>query len=287
MLARKSESAGVNWASYLDRGTLISLSSVLILIAQTTNLIFPAKFQQYRYLAESFLAGRVEFLELPGTSWGDSAPYRGSYYWPLAPFPSLLLTPFVWLLRYFGQTLQQGYVNFLLIAWTCCLIYRLARKHGKNNDYACWLTLAFVGFSSYLSMTLIPWSWHLAHVIAVWLMLLAIHEYLGRRRWQLIGLYLGLVFASRQTAGLVTLGFAALLFLNDRYAATKFMDGVRFVLPIGGSNQLGYRFSLDFLPLLVWLILRTDALRFTAPVKTTIALSVLLNLYFLTTVFNG
>jgi hypothetical protein len=54
-----------------------------------------------------------------------------------------------------------------------------------------------------------------------------------------------------------------------------------------GSNQMGYRFSLDFLPLLFWLLLRTGAARVTPAFKVSVALSVLVNLYFLTNVFNG
>jgi hypothetical protein len=385
-----------NLARLLDRGALIVLCSILLLLAQTTNLIFPAKFQQYRYLAESLLAGRLDFLEITGTSWDDSAAYRGAYYWPLGPLPALIMAPMVWLWRYFGQTFQQGYVNFALIAWTSYLVFRLARKHGQDIDNASWFAVAFIGSSSFLSMAIVPWSWHLAHVVAVWLLLLAIHEYVGRQRWALIGFTVGLVFASRQTAGLAAIGFATMLFSSERHWQRKLSDSVLFALGFGavllivlyynyfrfnahfesgynyqlgwkpdgpligfwnlwpnlrvflfnipiatdrlpyivadpfgmsiaivspwllflrprkwycqdtllaasiatislafllwwstGSNQLGYRFSLDFMPLLFWLMLRTDALRLTVGVRAIIWVSVLINLYFLTTVFRN
>jgi len=392
----KSELIGPNRATYFDRGVLIALFGILLLITQTTNFIFSTRFEQYRYLAESFLAGQLDFRELPGISWGDTALYRGKYFWPLGPFPALLLTPFVWICRHAGQTLQQGYVNFALIVWSCYSIFQLAIKHGQDRNSAGWLTLAFVGSSSYLSTALVPWSWHLAHVTAVWLLLLAIHEYLAKRRWQLIGLFVGLAFACRQTAGLTILGFAALLILSEQPWPGKVKDLVQFLPAFGtvflillyynylrfdslfesgynyqlvykpngalvgwwnlwpnlrvflfnipiqtdplpyfaadpfgmsvgivspwllflrpqnwsrqdsllaaniviialafltwwstGSNQMGYRFSLDFMPLLFWLMLRSNALRITAAVKTTIAISLLLNLYFMTTVFTG
>jgi hypothetical protein len=392
----RSEPVGQKRTCVFDRGVLIVLCVIVLLLAQTTNLIFPAKFQQYRYLAESFLAGRLDFLERPGTSWGDTSFYNNKYFWPLGPFPAVVLIPLVWTWRLFGETPQQGYVNFLLVAWTSYLIFRLAKVFRQSNEYAGWLALAFVSSSSYLSMALVPWSWHLSHVIAVLLSLLAIHEYLGRRRWQVIGLLVALTFASRQTAGLTAIGFAALLLTSDRRSADKIIDVIRFTIPLAavtsllfcynyirydspfedgynyqlvlkpdgpllglwnlwpnllvflfntpigtdhlpyftadpygmsiaivspwllflrprkwayldtllainiaiitvlfllwwstGSNQLGYRFSLDFMPLLFWLILRTDALRFTALMKTVIALSAICNIYFLTTVFNG
>jgi len=379
-----------------DRAALIFLCGILLLWAQLSNPIFNANFQQYRYLAESFLAGRLDFLELTGTSWGDSAPYRKAYYWPLGILPALLMTPFVWLWRWFGAGFQQGYINFGLILWTSYLVFSLAKKYRHNNHDAAWLTLGFFGSSSYLSVALVPWSWHLSHVVAVWLLLMAIHEYLGGQRWTWIGLLVGMVFASRQTAGLAVLGFAALLLSSNRnrsknpsdlvqyfvgfgavvsmvlfynylrfdspfesgysYQAVPKPDGALFGVwnfwqnfrvfffnipiavermpyfaadPFGmsiyvvspwllllrpktwhfqdtllaaniaiiaggfllwwstGSNQLGYRFSLDFMPFLYWLMLRTDAVKITPAIKIIIAISVPLNLYFLTKVFNG
>ena len=127
-----SERTDHNLARLLDRGAMTILCGALFLIAQTTNLIFPAKFQQYRYLAESLLAGRFDFLEITGESWSDSAAYRGAHYWPLGPLPAVVMAPMVWLWRSFGQTFQQGYVNFALIGWIFYLVFRLARKHGQG-----------------------------------------------------------------------------------------------------------------------------------------------------------
>ena len=379
-----------------DRAALIVLCGILILWSQLTNLIFHAKFQQYLNLAESFLAGRLDFLELTGASWSDSAAYGSVHYWPLGMLPALIMTPFVWLWGWFGAGFQQGYINFGLTLWTSYLVFSLAKKYRHNNHAAAWLTLGFFGSSSYLSVALVPWSWHLAHVVAVWLLLIAIHEYLGKQRWTWIGLIVGMAFASRQTAGLGVVGFAALLLSSEEIKSKKlsnlvhyfvgfgavvamvlYYNYVRFDSPIEsgyhyqlgfkpegsllgfwnfwrnfriflfnlpitvermpyfaaepfgmsifivspwllflrpktwrfqdtilaanisiiagafllwwstGSNQLGYRFSLDFMPLLYWLMLRTNAIRTTPTIKIIIGISVLLNLYFLTNVFNS
>jgi hypothetical protein len=391
-----TESERLTRGQRIDRGILYLLCLLILLLAQTTNLIFPAKFQQYRYLAESFLAGRLDFVVMPGTSWDDTALFGAARYWPLGSFPAVTLMPFVFLARMLGATFSQGYLAFVLLVWTCFLVFRLAEKLGKIGDERAWVALAFVGSSSYLAIALVPWSWHLAHLVAVWLSLIAIHEYLDRRRWSAIGFILGLVYATRPTAGLSVLFFAAALLLGDERWRAKRFNGAKFVAgffvvvllvicynslrfgspfesgynyqlgmkpegplvgpwnmlsnlrvfligvpiridrfpfvtadPFGmsvllvspwllfvrpqrwhrldsllainmavtilvllswwstGSNQMGYRFSLDFLPLLFWVLLRTDATKVDALFKVTVAASVLLNFYFLTTVFNG
>ena len=387
--------SGPKAAQIIDRGAIVFLCGLILLLAEATNLIFPAKYQQYRYLAESFLTGRLDFTEIPGISWDDTAAYEGRHYWPLGVFPAILLTPLVFVWRMLGATLHQGYLVFALSVWTFYLVWRVARKLSKLGNESTWIALAFIGASSYIAVALVPWSWHLAHVVAVWLLLVAIHEYLGRRRWAIIGLILGLVFATRPTASLSLMFFAgALLFGNDKkqgklanvalfiscfvvvpllvmhYNNVRFgspfesgynyqlgwkpdgplagpwniLPNLRvflFGLPVGvdrfpffaanpfgmsifvvspwlllarpkrwnwqdsllaasialialsfllwwstGSNQMGYRFSLDFMPLLLWLLLRTDALHPTPTFKLSIVISVLMNLYFLTTVFN-
>ena len=383
-------------ARRFDHGWLYFLCLFILFAAQITNLVFDNKYQQYRFLAESFLAARLDFVEMPGSSWDDTALFDGAHYWPLGSFPAVLLMPFVFISRLLGTTFPQGYLTFALAIWTFYLVFRLAEKFGKLGPERTWMALAFVGSSSYLAIALVPWSWHLAHIVAAWLLLIAIHEYLGQRRWTFIGLILGLVTASRPTAGLSLLFFvAALLFGEDpwrrKYKNTiqllatflpviiivTFYNGVRFgsafengysyqigmkpdgplygpwnllpnlrvflfgmpiaidrfpfiaAEPFGmsllivspwlllarpqrwywhdsllatnmvaialvflswwstGSNQMGYRFSLDFLPLLLWLLLRTDAVSVNRLFKITVSVSLLINFYFLTTVFNG
>ncbi len=379
-----------------DRGALYALCAILLFVAQITNLIFDNKFQQYRYLAQSFLTGRLAFAAMPGISWDDTALFSGAHYWPLGAFPAILLMPFVFISELFNMTFPQGFLVFPFALWTFYLVFRLAEKLGKPGAERTWIALAFVGSSSYLAIALVPWSWHLAHIVAVGLLLLAIHEYLGRRRWPLMGLLLGLVYASRPTAAMNILFFLGALFLGDEPWRTKCKSSTYFLgcffslallvmyynfarfgspfesgynyqigmkpdgpllgpwniptnlrvllfgMPIGidhfpyftadafgmslfvvspwlflvrpqrwnqldsllvvnmvvivlvllcwwstGSNQMGYRFSLDFLPMLFWLLLRTNSVDINTVFKITVFMSVLLYFYFLTTVFNG
>ena len=396
LTSKSSNQRGGKTAQVFERGLFIFQCGLVFLLAQVSNLIFTSNFQQYRFLAESFLMGRLDFMEMPGVSWGDAALFKGTYYWPLGVLPAVLLTPFVFVWQIFGGTFQQGYITFALSLWSIFLVFRLARKLGKVSSDAAWVTLAFVASTSYLAIVLVPWSWHLAHSVAVWLSLIAIHEYLGRQRWAMIGSVVGLVFACRPTASLSGLFFLGALLLEDKRWRAKAANAAFFVScfvavlllvmyynnlrfgspfesgyayqqvlkpdgpligpwnilpnlrvflvgvpiwserfpffvadPFGmsifvvspwlflmrpdrwssldsllaasivvttvsfllwwstGSNQLGYRFSLDFLPFLIWLLLRTNATHVTLPFKMVVIMGGFVNLYFLTTVFNG
>jgi hypothetical protein len=163
--------------------------------------------QQYVFLASSFLDGQLYFGTLP--SWHDTASYAGRHYWPLGPLPAVIIMPFVFLSRLAGAGFYQGYISLpisLLTGWLC---FRLARKCGHSLEESAWLTLAFCGCSSYLGVAMISMSWSLGHVVAVCLVFLSLHEWLGRRRWWLVGYLAGLAASARLTAGLNIMLFIA------------------------------------------------------------------------------
>ena len=64
---------------------------ILVVILFISNII-TIKNQQYLYLAKSFIEGHLYFTH-PLKTWTDSTPFNGVHYWPLGPFPAILLTP--------------------------------------------------------------------------------------------------------------------------------------------------------------------------------------------------
>lgn len=54
--------------------------------------------QQYGYLADSFLNGKLHFLEKPGT-WIDVVEYKNHLYWHMGPGPAVVLMPFMAVFR--------------------------------------------------------------------------------------------------------------------------------------------------------------------------------------------
>jgi hypothetical protein len=187
--------------------------------------------QQYVSLAESFLRGKLYFIPIP-EHWADTAQYGGRYYWPLGPLPAVILMPLVSLFRLTGATLYQGYVSVVLSLWTGLLCFRLCQKCNRAKAESCWLTLAFCGSSSYLSVAAISMSWPFAQVLAIFLIFLTLLEWLGQRRWWLIGFLMGLTAATRISAGLNILLFATAALLWEQKAKRFLSVTAGFAVPI-------------------------------------------------------
>ncbi len=165
---------------------------------------------QYVLLAEAFLQGKLHFLtQLPSGGY-DAALMNGRYYWPLPPFPAVLLMPFVLLGYVVRAPFEQGYLQFLLVVAVVVLVYKIARRFDFAAVDAGVLAFAFVVGSMFLGVAFLPFYSYFAHVVATVALLAALLEYLGKRRWWLVGLCIGAALASRTTAGI-----AALFFIGD------------------------------------------------------------------------
>jgi hypothetical protein len=77
-------------------------------------------------------------------------------------------------------------------------------------------------------------SWPFAQVVAIHLLFLALHEWLGQKRWLVIGFLLGLTAATRLSAGLNIGLFAAAALMTERGARKKALLSLTlgFVVPI-------------------------------------------------------
>ena len=198
-----------------ERMFLLGALLLLGLVVLCGSLLLVRHEQQYVRLAESFLSGKLHLLvELP-EHLHDTAFYGDRYYWPLGPFPAVVLMPFVAICRWIGVEFFQAYASVPLSLWTSWLIFRMASKCGRSKVESAWLVLAFCGASSYPSVAAISMSWPFAHVLAIHLLFLALHEWLGGRRWLFIGFVLGLTSATRLSAGLNIILFAAAALMTE------------------------------------------------------------------------
>lgn len=197
--------------------------------------------QQFSYLAQSFLKGKLYFLEYPGT-WGDAVFYKGYFYWPMGPFPAMLLAPLVYLFSLFGQLFYQGYLQFFLTLGIFYLCVRLARKFGYSKEDTTFLAFSFCFASVYQIVALQPWSWYFAQAIVVFFLFLSINEYLGKRRYLLIGIYFAFIIATRFTASLGILFFILGIFLNEGGFSKKFYSSAKLLFPVlvAGALLLAY-----------------------------------------------
>ncbi len=188
--------------------------------------------QQFSYLANSFLQGKLYFTQMP-YSWGDSAPFGGHYYWPLGPFPAMLLLPFVYLSRYFPLFFNHGYIAFLFVVGVLGLCYRLARKTGFNRTDSAYLAFAFCFASVYMGIAFMPHAWYFSHSIVAFFLLASLVEYLGKRRYWRIGLYMTAVLMTRISASLgIVFYLACVLLLVREKVYKKILHCSSLLVPI-------------------------------------------------------
>lgn len=181
------------------------LACLLFAVVVCFNLTISAH-QQFSHLAEAFLQRQSHFLTPPELG-HDTVLFQGKYYWPLGPLPAVLLLPFVLMFRSFGLFFLQGYLNFFLVFGVFFLVSRIARRIGYSPEDAHYLAFAFCFSSVFLGVAIYSQSWNFAQVVAVFLLVLALLEYLGSKRLWMIGTLMALAFVTRLTAGLNILFF--------------------------------------------------------------------------------
>lgn len=218
------------------------------------NLFFPDA-SQYRGLAESFLQGKLYFLSMPG-GWGDTALFQGRYYWPLGILPAVFIMPLVRLGIY-----HQGLLSLIFVLGVFYLCFRLAQKLGYSRDNACWLALAFCYGTAFVAVAAVPLSWPYAQVVTVFFLFLAINEFVGRRRFGIVGFMIGLAAASRPLAVFNAVAFCGAIMVcpvNVKHKVTSlaaFAGSLSLIIALiawynyarfGDPLEFGYRYQLDF-----------------------------------------
>lgn len=149
----------------------------------------------YTLFAQSLLNGE---LKLPPMSLhGDLIRYEGNYYLPYPPLPSLILLPFV-------AVVGAAHVNTVAIAtvmacFSLYLIYTILTRLEILQEHFNWLILAvFFGTGYWFAIFTSHHVYAFAHITSFLFQLLIINELLSRRRWWLIGVYIGCTFLTRQ-----------------------------------------------------------------------------------------
>ncbi|OGM26872.1 hypothetical protein A3D00_03220 [Candidatus Woesebacteria bacterium RIFCSPHIGHO2_02_FULL_38_9] len=219
--------------------------------------------QQFSYLANSFLSGKLYFTQEP-QSWGDTSLFLGKYYWPLGPFPAILLMPLVYLFNFFGSFFYQGYLQFFLVLAVFILVYKISLKTGYSKQDSRLLAFAFCFASVFMGVAFQSWSWYFSQVIATFLLFLAMFEYLTRRRPAVIGIIIGLVLATRITASLALVFFVLSEVFSHNKISSKIRNVFKLVTPgafflillfiynyqrFGNIFEQGYKFQILVEPL--------------------------------------
>ena len=175
----------------------------------------PTQQEQFVSLASSFLQGKLYF---PSATF-DAAINAGRYYWPLGPFPAVLLMPFVYI---FGSLMKQGYLLFFLNVLNIFLLFRITKQLTGNFNNSIIISFAVLFSTAYLGIALTPWSWYFAQTVGFTLTLLALEAYFFNRPWLIMGIYIALAYATR-----VSLIFTAVFFILNLFYS-NFSDKIKF-----------------------------------------------------------
>lgn len=184
--------------SYLNYLEIIFLASIILLCGL---LLFKqyseGVWQHFSIQADSFMLGRLDIVTYDTR---DLVLYQGKYYWPQGPFPSLFLIPFK--LITFGNFDQiQGQIILLVLLGTG--LFKLATIFSYSIYDRIWLVVAFLCGSVALPLVMFPATWFYAQLVTMTLMVYLLLEWIGKKRYLIIGLLFGAIFATRPTAGLL------------------------------------------------------------------------------------
>jgi len=208
---------------------------ITLLINGVTYLSRNQQDQQFVDLARSFIQGKLYFIypitpfstsvtlykdaithgnfdQYKNTDtflYSDSSFYKGRWYWPLGPFPSILMLPVVFLADTVGFVPKHDLLNSILFLVIAICFYYIAKKNGFKKHDAIILASGFCFGSVLYSMALSPSGWYFAHIVTTALIVASLLEYWTKRRPVVIGILMGLVVATRMTAGLGLLFFMA------------------------------------------------------------------------------
>jgi len=183
--------------------------------------------QQFVDLAHSFNQGKLYFLK-EGFIY-DAAIYEGRSYWPLGPMPAVILMPFVYAN---GTSVQQGQLQLLAIIIIFFLSYKISRKLTGNALLSMWLAFGYIFATAFIGIATWPISWEFGQVIGNLFLILCVYEFVYKKRWWLIGFYLGFGFLTRSDIVVAGLFFALSILFGAGKREEKVSNLVNFLIPV-------------------------------------------------------
>ncbi|HBQ63627.1 MAG TPA: hypothetical protein DD727_01600 [Clostridiales bacterium] len=196
---------------------VLLFSAALIFLFNNHRFVI---YNNYSYLAQSLLQGRLDVPQIP--DYLESVSYNGTTYMHFAPGPSILLLP---LIAIFGMGFNIGILANLLGAFNILLFYRILIKLGFDDlKGRLWLTALFGFGTVHFFLSVVGHSWFLGHVSATFFILLALLLTVGKAkrgkdRWcifLLAGLAYGMAVTCRMPLLLSGLLFLGLILLGKK-----------------------------------------------------------------------
>jgi hypothetical protein len=216
-LARFESPSRYDWLLYFSALSILHIPGILNFYDNDgTN-------NAYLQFAQSMLHGRLSLPEMK--SYADMIAYGNEHYLPYPPLPSVILMPFV---AVFGT----AHVNTVLIALliTCLNLYLvhsiLVKLHIRQAFFPWLIAAFFLGTGYWYALFTSHHVYAFAQITSCMFQFLLLNEILGKRRWWLVGAYIGSSFLTRQfTACYIVFALAFLLYMHqqDRKGLTRHM----------------------------------------------------------------
>ena len=149
-------------------------------------------FNNYVRVAYAWLHGRM-WIDYPGR-WLDAVSYQGHWYGIDAPFPAVLMLPWVW---FRGMSANETAVAIALCMIALGVAWILMSRLGVPVRPRIALSIFLFAGTDLWWCAMLGDVWFMAHVSAVCFTLLALLECTGKRRGWLIGLLAIFAFESR------------------------------------------------------------------------------------------
>ena len=185
---------------------------------------FDAGRGDFFYLADAFLHGRTWLISPLGPN--DVITVDGHTYVPFAPFPAIVLMPFVALVGPERADQLEPGVNAFLAATVVFLAWWVQGRIGVERLRDRFALVLLLGFGTQVWwVTTRGGVWHTGHLVAMILTLLLLAEMFGKRRAILMGLLVGAAFLTR--APLAFAGPALALWAVPSWSAL--VDGSRSI----------------------------------------------------------
>ncbi len=192
---------------YLVYFLIFGITFIIYFLTSSEN----TPYNYFVRLADAFINHRLYLTEHP--SWlSELIPIAGKYYVAYPPMPAILLIPFV---AIFGTGFSQTIFSIFLGSLNPIILYSIFKKIKISEKTALLTTIFFVFGTNYWFLSSVGSSWYLAHIVAIFFLLLAIRETFTKQRLIIIGLLLGASYWSR-SATIFAFPFF-LLYLNDKF----------------------------------------------------------------------
>jgi hypothetical protein len=188
------------------------------------NIIFNIhvkEFQHFSFLANSFLQGKLYFIDQYSSWWHDAVFFSGNYYWPQGPLPAVILMPFVYWFNRLGLFFYQSYIQIFLNIGIYFLVYTISMRFKYTKTESLFFAFAFVFASTFLGVSFWPTGWFFSQVVTTFFLFLALKEFVTKKRPWVLGILFGLVLLTRVTAFLGILFILWQIFFDNKLNIEK------------------------------------------------------------------